>query len=51
MIMRERNRLQARLKRKKNHAMVMFVCINAVSTSFIQRMNVHAQQKIRPSVI
>ena len=50
MIIRARKRLQARLKRKKNHVMVMLVCINVENTSADQFMNMHAQQRLYPSV-
>ena len=50
MIMRDRKRLQVRLKIKKIHVMVMLVCMNVVNTSATQRMNMRVQQRIYPSV-
>ena len=50
MVMMEGKRLQARLKIKKKHVMVMFVCMNGVNTSVIQRMNDLFQPNIPPSI-
>ena len=38
--------LQARLKIKKNHVMVMFLCINLVNTYAIQHMNPRLQEQL-----
>ena len=51
MVIRERKRLRARLKRNKKHVMVMFVCMNAVKTYYIECMDARAQQRICLSVI
>ena len=48
--MRARKRIQTLLKRKKNHVMVMLVCMNAANTSSTQHVNAHAEQMIYPSV-
>ena len=50
MVIRDRKRLQARLKRKKNHVVVMFVCMNEVKHSYIRRMNERSQQNLCLSV-
>ena len=41
MILRAMKRLLIRLKIKKKHVVVMFVCMNEANTYFIQRMNAH----------
>ena len=46
MIIKERKRLLARLKRKENHLMVMLLCMNAVKTSYIKRMDANEHQEI-----
>ena len=46
MIMKESKRLLGRLKRKKNHMMIMFICINAANTSTAQHMNYLEKQII-----
>ena len=51
MIMRKRKILEARLKRKKNHVIVMLVCMNAENTSDTQRMNDREHQRIYSSVV
>ena len=38
------------MKIKKNHAMVMFVCMNEVNNYSIQHMNVREQQHLHTSV-
>ena len=43
MVMRVKKRLQANLKINKNYVMFMFVCMNTVKISDIQRMNGCAQ--------
>ena len=50
MILRARKKLQSSMKRNKNHVVVMFVCMNASNTYFIQCMNACAQHKRQPSV-
>ena len=50
MILRAKKRLRACLKRKKNHVMVMFVCMDAVNTYAIRRMNMREHQQKYPSV-
>ena len=46
-----RKTIQTSLKRKKNNVVVIFICMNAVSTYFIQCINTRTQQNIDPSVI
>ena len=48
--MRKRKRLRSCLKINKKHVMIMFVSMNAVNNSYIQRMNAHAQQRICPPI-
>ena len=45
MKVRAREILQAHLKLKKMHVMVMFVCMNTENNDFIQCINVRAQHK------
>ena len=51
MVIRAREKLRELLKRNKKHVMVMFVCMNTVNTSSIQRINAHAHQSLCPSVL
>ena len=48
MILRESNRLQSRLKRKRINVMVMFAYMNVAKTYYILRMNTRAQHKKQP---
>ena len=50
-IIRERKRLPVRLKNKKNNAMIMLVCTNAVKNSATKLTNTRVHQRIHPSVI
>ena len=50
MVMSARKILQARLKRKKKHVIVMLVCMNEVNTSAIQRVKERTQKQIHASV-
>ena len=51
MVMRERKILQEHLRIHKKYVMVMFVCMNSLNTSDMQRMNVRENQQIYTLVI
>ena len=48
IILRAEKILQARLKRNKRHMIVMFACMNAANTYYIQRINARDKHKIGP---
>ena len=39
MILRDKKRIQAHMKKNKSHGMVMFVSMNAVNNYALQHMN------------
>ena len=50
IILRAEKILQARLKRNKRHMIVMFACMNAANTYYIQLTNARAHHRRQPSV-
>ena len=50
MLLRERKILQAHMKRKKSHRVVMFIYMNVANYPALQPLNACDQNKKQPSV-